>query len=60
MIRYRGFVCNLPTSLAAKGEIRKVCVWRRVGDPPGRPAAVSVKAHEGFSGPPAPETEAFD
>ena len=30
--RYRGFVCNFPASLAAQGK-RKVCVWRRVGDP---------------------------
>ena len=49
--RYHGFVCNAPPLLADEGALL-INVFRRVGDPSGLPAIVSVLLGERFEGSP--------
>ena len=59
--RYHGFVCNPPPLLADAGALL-IEVYRRVGDPSGLPAIVSVglMAGQSFDGPPAAKKVAFN
>ena len=56
-IKYHGFVCAVPPLLAAEGVLSMV-VFRRVRDPPSRPAIVGAMLQENKTGFPAPAEEA--